>query len=76
MYFYYTAAILLLPTESNVSLKMSACLSLGEIGRNAQLLLPSGGGDDGEGEITKLSIVTSLLKILKSGSEPNKVCFC
>ncbi|XP_076089191.1 proteasome adapter and scaffold protein ECM29-like isoform X1 [Mytilus galloprovincialis] len=67
------AAILLLPTESNVSLKMSACLSLGEIGRNAQLLLPSGGGDDGEGEITKLSIVTSLLKILKSGSEPNKI---
>ncbi|CAG2228106.1 ECM29 [Mytilus edulis] len=44
-----------------------------EIGRNAQLLLPSGGGDDGEGEITKLSIVTSLLKILKSGSEPNKI---
>jgi hypothetical protein len=37
------------------------------------LLLPSGGEGDGEGEITKWSIVSSLLKILKSASEPNKV---
>ena len=63
----------MLSTESNLSLKMSACLALGEIGRHSPLLLPSGGEGDGEGEITKWSIVSSLLKILKSASEPNKV---
>ena len=52
---------------------MNACLAFGEIGRNSSLLLPSGGEGDGEGDITKWSIVTSLLKILKTGSEPNKV---
>lgn len=66
-------------TELNVTLLSSACLSLGEISRNMALPLPSGEESDNEGEITKMSILNMLLKLIKSSSQNNKVpglCMC
>lgn len=60
-------------TELNVTLVSSACLSLGEISRNMALPLPSGEESDNEGEITKMSILNMLLKLIKSSSQNNKV---
>lgn len=74
-YLFIPASYLVLPAETNVSLKMATCLALGEIGRSSSLLLPAGGEGDGKGETTKLSVISSLLKMLKASSEPNKVIF-
>lgn len=66
-------------TELNVTLVSSACLSLGEIGRNMALPLPPGEESDSEGEVTKMSILNMLLKLIKSSSQNNKVhelCMC
>lgn len=50
----------------------SICLAIGEIGRNSALLLPSGGEGDSQEKITKLSLIKTLLKMVKSGKETNK----
>lgn len=66
-------------TELNVTLVSSACLSLGEISRNMALPLPPGEESDSEGEVTKMSILNMLLKLIKSSSQNNKVhelCMC
>lgn len=66
-------------TELNVTLVSSACLSLGEITRNMALPLPPGEESDSEGEVTKMSILNMLLKLIKSSSQNNKVpelCMC
>ncbi|KAH3831754.1 hypothetical protein DPMN_105024 [Dreissena polymorpha] len=55
--------------ESSPLLVSGACQSLGEIGRNAPLTLPLGGGDASTEEITKLSVINNLLAIVKSGKE-------
>lgn len=52
---------------------ISICLALGEMGRNSPLVLPPGAEKDAEGEMSKLSIVNTLLKMLKSSKESNKV---
>ncbi|XP_056020008.1 proteasome adapter and scaffold protein ECM29-like [Ostrea edulis] len=60
-------------TELNVTLVSSACLALGEISRNMSLPLPPGEENDNEGEVTKLSILNLLLKLIKTSSQNNKV---
>ncbi|XP_062591295.1 proteasome adapter and scaffold protein ECM29-like [Saccostrea cucullata] len=60
-------------TELNVTLVSSACLALGEISRNMSLPLPPGEENDDKGEVTKLSILNMLLKLIKSSSQNNKV---
>lgn len=48
-----------------------ACIALGEIGRNGALPLPNGSEDDTEDseEVTKLSVVKSLLRLVQSIKE-------
>ncbi|XP_061192483.1 proteasome adapter and scaffold protein ECM29-like [Saccostrea echinata] len=60
-------------TELNVTLVSSACLALGEISRNMSLPMPPGEENEDKGEITKLSILNMLLKLIKSSSQNNKV---
>lgn len=49
------------------------CLAIGEIGCSSALLLPPGESGDDEEKITKLYVVNTLLKMVKSSKETNKV---
>lgn len=76
VWFYFNPAVGIIKTatELNVTLVSSACLALGEISRNMSLPLPPGEENDNEGEVTKLSILNLLLKLIKTSSQNNKVC--
>ncbi|KAK3091483.1 hypothetical protein FSP39_020174, partial [Pinctada imbricata] len=66
------ATILKSASETTVTMTGSACLALGEMGRRSSLLLPPGGEGDQEGEITQLWLINTLLRMIRSSSQPNK----
>ena len=73
LFIYVVVTILKSASETTATMTGSACIAIGEMGRNAALLLPSGGENNSEGEITKLSLVEMLLKMIKTSNQPNKV---
>ncbi|KAL5016584.1 hypothetical protein ScPMuIL_006173 [Solemya velum] len=50
-------------------LTSGACIALGEIGRTSALPLPTGAEGDSKEEVTKLSLVNTLINIVKTGRE-------
>ncbi|KAL8623767.1 hypothetical protein ACOMHN_054073 [Nucella lapillus] len=58
--------------SDNAGLKGAVCIALGEIAKSTALPLPTGGGSEAEGEITKLSLLNKLIGMIKTAKENNK----